>query len=131
MVIKKISNRISRVKAGKYVHVGVYITKFMYWIADLSVLMLEQAPPCCRLIHFQRECHCYAVGLPLQLEIPAIRQSRLPTTRHFRHIRIQGDHNNSKMERMNGEERDREKTMRGLKMEGQNGSHTVIHSKCC
>ena len=40
---------------------------------------------------------------------------RLPTTRHIRHIRIQGDHNNSKMERMNSEVREREKTTRGLK----------------
>lgn len=31
------------------------------------------------------------------------------------HIRLQGDMNNNKMERMNGEVRDREKTMRGLK----------------
>ncbi|MDN5868284.1 MAG: DDE-type integrase/transposase/recombinase [Candidatus Nitrosocosmicus sp.] len=38
-----------------------------------------------------------------------------PRTRHIRHIRFQGDHNNNKMERMNGEIRDREKTMRGLK----------------
>jgi putative transposase len=38
-----------------------------------------------------------------------------PTTRHIRHIRLQGDHNNNKMERLNGEVRDREKTMRGLK----------------
>jgi transposase-like protein len=37
-----------------------------------------------------------------------------PRTRHIRHIRIQGDHNN-KMERLNGEVRDREKVMRGLK----------------
>lgn len=28
---------------------------------------------------------------------------------------MQGDHNNNKMERLNGEIRDREKTMRGLK----------------
>jgi transposase-like protein len=34
---------------------------------------------------------------------------------HTRHIRLQGDMNNNKMERMNGEVRDREKTMRGLK----------------
>jgi putative transposase len=40
---------------------------------------------------------------------------RLPTPKHIRHIRIQGDHNNSKMERMNGEVRDRENVMRGLK----------------
>jgi putative transposase len=38
-----------------------------------------------------------------------------PKTRHIRHIRLQGDHNNNKMERFNGEVRDREKTMRGLK----------------
>jgi len=34
---------------------------------------------------------------------------------HTRHIRLRGDMNNNKMERMNGEVRDREKTMRGLK----------------
>ncbi len=39
----------------------------------------------------------------------------LPRTKHIRHVRVQGDHNNNKMERMNGEIRDREKTMRGLK----------------
>ncbi len=38
-----------------------------------------------------------------------------PKTRHINHIRFQGDHNNNKMERLNGEIRDREKTMRGLK----------------
>jgi putative transposase len=36
-------------------------------------------------------------------------------TRHIAHIRLQGDHNNNKMERLNGEVRDREKVMRGLK----------------
>jgi transposase-like protein len=36
-------------------------------------------------------------------------------TEHIRHITIRGDHNNNKMERLNGEIRDREKTMRGLK----------------
>jgi len=36
-------------------------------------------------------------------------------TEHIRHITIRGDHNNNKMERFNGEIRDREKTMRGLK----------------
>lgn len=40
---------------------------------------------------------------------------RLPTTRHISHIRLQGDHNNNKMERLNGEVRDREKVMRGIK----------------
>jgi putative transposase len=35
--------------------------------------------------------------------------------KHIRNIRLQGDKNNNKMERMNGEIRDREKTMRGLK----------------
>jgi putative transposase len=38
-----------------------------------------------------------------------------PRTEHIRHITLKGDHNNNKMERMNGEIRDREKTMRGLK----------------
>ena len=41
---------------------------------------------------------------------------RLPTPKAYSsYSRIQGDHNNSKMERMNGEVRDREKVMRGLK----------------
>ena len=34
---------------------------------------------------------------------------------HIRHVHMQGDRNNNKMERMNGEIRDREKVMRGLK----------------
>ena len=38
-----------------------------------------------------------------------------PKSRHIRHIRLQGDHNSNKMERLNGEVRDREKVMRGLK----------------
>jgi transposase-like protein len=38
-----------------------------------------------------------------------------PRIRHIRHIRLQGDHNNNRMERFNGEVRDREKVMRGLK----------------
>jgi transposase-like protein len=43
------------------------------------------------------------------------RTTRLETrTEHIRHIRLQGDHNNNRMERMNGEIRDREKVMRGL-----------------
>lgn len=39
----------------------------------------------------------------------------LPRTQHIRHIHLEGDHNNNKMERLNGEIRDREKTMRGIK----------------
>lgn len=35
-------------------------------------------------------------------------------TEHIRHIRLQGDFNNNKMERMNGEIRDRERVMRTL-----------------
>lgn len=38
-----------------------------------------------------------------------------PRTIHVRHIHIQGDKNNNKMERLNGEIRDREKVMRGIK----------------
>jgi transposase-like protein len=40
---------------------------------------------------------------------------KAPRTEHIQHITIRGDHNNNKMERMNGEVRDREKVMRGLK----------------
>jgi putative transposase len=40
----------------------------------------------------------------------------LPRSRHVKHIRFKGDHNNNKIERMNGEIRDREKVMRGLKL---------------
>lgn len=40
---------------------------------------------------------------------------RNPRTEHVRHIKIRGDHNNNKMERLNGEIRDREKVMRRLK----------------
>jgi putative transposase len=36
-------------------------------------------------------------------------------TNHVRHIHLKGDMNNNKMERMNGEIRDREKVFRGLK----------------
>ncbi len=39
-----------------------------------------------------------------------------PRTKHIRHIKLKGDHNNNKMERLNGEIRQREKTMRGLKI---------------
>jgi transposase-like protein len=43
------------------------------------------------------------------------RMMKLETrTEHIRHIRLAGDYNNNKMERMNGEIRDREKVMRGL-----------------
>jgi len=38
-----------------------------------------------------------------------------PRTEHIRHIKIKGDMNNNNMERLNGEIRDREKVMRGLK----------------
>jgi len=38
-----------------------------------------------------------------------------PRTKHIRDIRLQSNHNNNKMERFNGEVRDREKVMRGLK----------------
>jgi transposase-like protein len=38
-----------------------------------------------------------------------------PQATHIRNITLRGERNNNKMERMNGEIRDREKTMRGLK----------------
>ncbi len=40
---------------------------------------------------------------------------KAPRTQHIAHIHIRGDKNNNKMERLNGEIRDREKVMRGLK----------------
>jgi len=40
---------------------------------------------------------------------------KAPRTEHVRYITIRGDRNNNKMERFNGEIREREKTMRGLK----------------
>jgi putative transposase len=43
------------------------------------------------------------------------RQKEFPETNHIREIRLTGIIHNNKMERMNGEVRDREKTMRGLK----------------
>jgi transposase-like protein len=42
-------------------------------------------------------------------------QHEQPRPQHIRYIRIQGQRNNNKMERLNGEVRDREKVMRGLK----------------
>jgi len=39
---------------------------------------------------------------------------RNPRTKHVRHIKLKGDMNNNRMERLNGEIRDREKVMRGL-----------------
>jgi putative transposase len=43
------------------------------------------------------------------------RQKVYPETNHIREIRLTGIIHNNKMERMNGEVRDREKVMRGLK----------------
>ncbi len=40
---------------------------------------------------------------------------KYPRTRHIKNITLKGEHNNNKMERLNGEIRDREKVMRGLK----------------
>ncbi len=45
------------------------------------------------------------------------RTLRKPRTEHIRHIKLRGDMNNNTMERLNGEIRDREKVMRGLKRE--------------
>lgn len=42
-------------------------------------------------------------------------QDRQKRTLHIKHIRLQGDMNNNKMERLNGEFRDREKIVRGIK----------------
>lgn len=42
-------------------------------------------------------------------------RKREEQTTHIRHITLKGDHNNNKMERLNGEFRDREKVTRGIK----------------
>lgn len=55
-------------------------------------------------------------------------------TEHIRHIHIDGDKNNNKMERLNGELRDREKVMRSLKrddspiLKGMQIHHNFIRS---
>jgi transposase-like protein len=43
------------------------------------------------------------------------RENKALAIQHVRHVRMSGDLNNNKMERMNGEIRDREKVMRSLK----------------
>ena len=43
------------------------------------------------------------------------RENKALAIQHVRHIRMAGDNNNNKMERMNGEIRDREKVVRGVK----------------
>jgi transposase-like protein len=43
------------------------------------------------------------------------REEKALMIQHVRHVRMSGDNNNNKMERMNGEIRDREKVMRSLK----------------
>ncbi len=43
------------------------------------------------------------------------RESKALAVQHVRHVRMSGDKNNNKMERLNGEIRDREKVMRSLK----------------
>jgi hypothetical protein len=43
------------------------------------------------------------------------RESKALMTQHIRHVRMSGDNNNNRMERFNGELRDREKVTRNLK----------------
>jgi putative transposase len=43
-------------------------------------------------------------------------QNKTPMSQHVNAIKLSGDMNNNMMERINGEIRDREKTMRGLKI---------------
>jgi transposase-like protein len=43
------------------------------------------------------------------------RENEALMTQHIRHVRMSGDQNNNKMERFNGEIRDREKVMRSIK----------------
>ena len=43
------------------------------------------------------------------------RENKALAIQHVRHVRMSGDQNNNRMERFNGELRDREKVMRSLK----------------
>jgi transposase-like protein len=43
------------------------------------------------------------------------RETKALAVQHIRHVRMSGDKNNNRMERLNGEIRDREKVMRSLK----------------
>jgi transposase-like protein len=43
------------------------------------------------------------------------RENKALMIQHIRHVRMSGDNNNNKMERFNGEVRDREKVVRGVK----------------
>lgn len=45
------------------------------------------------------------------------RENKALAIQHIRHVRMSGDKNNNRMERLNGEIRDREKVMRSLKTE--------------
>ncbi len=46
--------------------------------------------------------------ISISLTIRSFSHSRIPWNQtHISHVRVQGDHNNNKMERMNGEIRDR------------------------
>jgi hypothetical protein len=49
------------------------------------------------------------------IETAYYRENKAIAIRHERHVRFQGDMNNNKMERLNGEIRDREKVVRGVK----------------
>jgi len=70
-------------------------------------------------LHLGRFClhACITDGLPAYHDVykKEFWTFRGPRTQHVRHIKVQGDKNNNKMERLNGEIRDREKVMRGLK----------------
>lgn len=46
------------------------------------------------------------------------RENKALAIQHIRHVRMSGDKNNNRMERLNGEIRDREKVMRSLKKGG-------------
>ena len=76
--------------------------------ADALLLMTKKAlgrPP----------AHFVTDGLPAYKK--SSRKVFGPRTQHWRHIHLKGDMNNNKMERLNGEIRDREKVFRGLKRE--------------
>lgn len=56
-----------------------------------------------------------ALNFSSAFESAFYRENKALAIQHIRHVRMSGDKNNNRMERFNGELRDREKVMRSLK----------------
>ena len=89
-----------------------------YWLAsDMAETKFQHNAD--RLLELTKEkigknpTHFVTDGLPAYMK--SSKKVFGKKTNHIRHIHIKGDMNNNKMERLNGEIRDREKVFRGLK----------------